>query len=64
MRKREKKIFVFLVFCNQQQQNKETETDSVIIIAAISVAPYLTDNGEHSMIYRLYNVNVYVKPQK
>ena len=58
------RYFVFLVFCAQQQQNKETETDSIIIITAIFVAPYLTNNGEHSMIYKLYSVNnVYIKPQ-
>ena len=39
------RYFVFLVFRAQQQQNKETETDSIIIITAIFVAPYLTNNG-------------------
>ena len=32
----------------------------MIIIAGISVAPYLPDDGEHPMLYKIHN-NVYIK---
>ena len=34
-----------------------------IIIAVVSIAPYLIDKCEHTALYML-NKNVYIKPQK
>ena len=31
----------------------------IIIIAVISIAPYLTDKGEHTMLYKI-NKNIYM----
>ena len=39
------------------------DNDIIIIIVVISVAPYLTIMGEHTMLYKL-NKNVYITPQK
>jgi len=35
----------------------------IIIITVISIAPHLTDKGEHSALYKLNN-NVYIKTSK
>ena len=35
----------------------------IIIIAVVSIAPYLTDKCEHTALYML-NKNVYIKPKK
>ena len=35
----------------------------IIIIAVISIAPYLTDKGEHTAIFKI-NDNVYFKTSK
>ena len=36
---------------------------TIIIIAVIFVAPYLTDKGEHTALYKVNN-NVYIKTSK
>ena len=35
----------------------------IIIIIVISILPYLTDEGEHTALYKI-NEKVYIKPQK
>ena len=35
----------------------------IIVIAVISIAPYLTDKGEHTSLYKINN-NVYSKTSK
>ena len=35
----------------------------IIITAAVSIAPYLTDNGEHTALYKI-NKNVYIETSK
>ena len=35
----------------------------IIIITIISIALYLTDKGEHTMLYKIYK-NAYVRPPK
>ena len=35
----------------------------IIIIAVISIGPYLTDNGEHITLYNINN-NVFIKTSK
>ena len=35
----------------------------MIIIAVISIAPYLADKGEHTTLYKI-NTNVYIKTSK
>ena len=35
----------------------------MLIIAVISIAPYFTDEGVHTALYKIYK-NVCIKPQK
>ena len=38
-------------------------TDQLIMMAIIYIAPYLTDKGEHTVLYKIYK-NVLIKPKK
>ena len=40
-----------------------TTTTTTTIIIIISILPYLTDEGEHTALYKI-NEKVYIKPEK
>ena len=44
-------------------EDVDDDDDNIIITAVISIAPYLTDKGEHTALYKI-NHNVYIKTSK
>ena len=54
---------IFIFGLKKKKSNAKNKTKkTVIIIAVISVVPYLTNKGEHTAFYKI-NKTVCIKPQ-
>ena len=56
-------VIVYTSKCRNNRQAWATAIIIIIITAVISIAPYFTDKGEFTALYKI-NINVYIKTSK